>query len=180
MAACESVSKGEDGRRLSPERGEEESHQLDSSSSMEPGEDGYSSPMDVSEFDSVARIVLGELAVPSRTDKETGSSSSRAEVKDVNFGIFSVAENADSVAGWETEVLNFVFPSVVEKVGSFSRSVVKEVDSASGSEVGEVDSASGSEVGSASRSEVEEVDCASGSEEGDGARLASDGAASIW
>ena len=43
---------------------------------------------------------------------------------------------------------------------------------ASGSEVEEVDSASGADV--------EELDWASGSEVRDAARLASDGAASIW
>ena len=48
MVDCESVSKVEDDRRLSPERGEEDSHRLDSSSRMEAGEGGYSCPMDVS------------------------------------------------------------------------------------------------------------------------------------
>ena len=54
MLDCESVSKVEDERRLSPERGEADSHQLDSSSLIDAGEGGYCSPMDVSEFDSVA------------------------------------------------------------------------------------------------------------------------------
>ena len=40
MLDCESVSKVEDDRRLSPERGEEDSHQLDSSSMREAGEGG--------------------------------------------------------------------------------------------------------------------------------------------
>ena len=56
---CESVSKVDDGRPLSPERGEEDSHQLDSSSRMEVGEGGYNIPMEVSELDSVVRMVLG-------------------------------------------------------------------------------------------------------------------------
>ena len=40
MLDCESVSKVEDERRLSLERGEEDSHQLDSSSMLEAGEGG--------------------------------------------------------------------------------------------------------------------------------------------
>ena len=70
MLDCESVSKVEDERRLSPERGEADSHQLDSSSVIDAGEGGYCSPMDVSEFDSVAWIVLSELTSASRSDKE--------------------------------------------------------------------------------------------------------------
>jgi len=44
--------------------------QLDSSSMLEAGEGGYSSPMDTSEFDSVAWTVLGELNSSSRSDKK--------------------------------------------------------------------------------------------------------------
>ena len=70
MLDCESVSKLEDDCRLPPERGEEDSHQLDSSSMLEAGEGGYCSPMDVSEFDSVGWTVVGELSSSSRSDKE--------------------------------------------------------------------------------------------------------------
>ena len=44
--------------------------QLDSSSMLEAGEGGYSSPMNASEFDSVACTVLGELNSSSRSDKK--------------------------------------------------------------------------------------------------------------
>ena len=84
-ADCESV---EDDRRLS--------HQLDSSSRMEAGEGGYSSPMDASEFDSA-----------SRSDKEAGSSSSRATEADIDSASCPLAKVVDSVS-----------PSVVEVVDS--------------------------------------------------------------
>ena len=82
MADCESV---EEDRRLSPERGEEDSHQLDSSSRIEAGDGGYSSPMDASEFNSVAST--------SRSDKEAVPTCSRANV---DCGRFSAAEEANS------------------------------------------------------------------------------------
>ncbi len=111
-------------RRLSPERGEEE---------------------DASEFDSVAWMVLGELASPSRSDKEAVPTCSRATVDcgrfsvadEVECGTRSVAEDADFASCPVAKVLDSVSPSVVKEVDSFSRSVVKELDSASGSEVEE-------------------------------------------
>ena len=93
MSDCESVSKVEDERRLSPERCEEDSHQLDSSSIIEAGEGGYSSPMDASEFNAVAWTVLGELTSSSRSDKEAVPTCSRANV---DCGRFSAAEEANS------------------------------------------------------------------------------------
>ena len=63
----------EDDHRLSSERGEEDSQQLDSSSLIEAGEGGYSSPMDASEL---AWTVFGELASSSRSDKEAFATSS--------------------------------------------------------------------------------------------------------
>ena len=55
-------------------------------------EGGYSSAMDVSEFNSVVMMVLGELTSASRADKEAVPTCSRAEVEDVDCGRFSVAE----------------------------------------------------------------------------------------
>ncbi len=74
-----SLSKVEDDSPLSPERGEEDSHQLNSSS-MGAGEGGYSNPMEVCEFNCVERMGF--------------ASASRA---DVDSDTFSVAEDGDSV-----------------------------------------------------------------------------------
>ena len=202
---CMSVSKVEEDRRLSPERGEEDSPQLISSSRMEAGEGGCSNPMDVSELDSIAGMVLGELASDSSADKEEDLSSSRANAEEVGCGTYSVAEEVDSVSPSVEEGVNSLTRSVIEEVESVSPSVLEEVDSltgsmmedvnsvspsvveevdwASGWEVEEVDSASGSEVGEvevASGSEVDLFDSASGAQVRDAARLTSDGAASIW
>ena len=95
-------------RRLSPERGEEE---------------------DASEFDSVAWMVLGELASPSRSDKEAVPTCSRATVdcsrfsvaEEVECGTRSVAEDADFASCPVAKVLDSVSPSVVKEVDSFSR-----------------------------------------------------------
>ena len=140
---CESV---EDDRRLSPERGEVDSHHLESSSLIEAGDGGYCCPMDASEFESA-----------SRSDKEAGPSSSRVtEEEEVDSASHPVAEDAISASCLLAKVVDSVSPSVVKELGSASGSEVEEVDSGSGSEVEEVDAASGSEV--------EEVDWASGSE----------------
>ena len=107
MVDCESV---EDERGLSSEPGEEDSHQLDSSSRIEAGEGGYSCPMDASEFDSVASA--------SRQDKEAVPTCSRANEEDVDCGRFSVAEDVDSVTGSGMEDVDSVAGSVMEEVDS--------------------------------------------------------------
>jgi len=152
---CESL---EDDRRLSPEREEVDSHQLDSSSRIEAGEGGYSCPMDASEFDSA-----------SRSDKEAGPSSSRVTEEEVDSTSHPVADDANSASRSVAKLLDSMSPSVAEEVDSETCSVTddgdstscllaKVVDSVSPSVVKELDSASGSEVDSGSGSEVEEVD----------------------
>jgi len=125
MVDCESVSKVEDDPRLSPERGEEDSHQLDSSSMIEAGEGGYSCPMEASEFDSVGWTVLGELTSSSRSDKEAVPTCSRAAEEDFDCGRFSVAEDADSDTCSVAKVLDFNTCSVAKVLGSVCPPVVE-------------------------------------------------------
>ena len=144
----DSVSKVEDDRRLSPEGGEKDSHQLESSSSMGSGEGGYSSAMAASEFDCVAWMVF---ATASRANKEAGPTCSRAEVDDVDCGRFSVAEEV----GCGT-------PSVAKDADSTSHPLANVFDSAACSVVVvEIDSVSGAEVEdliSTSRVEVDKIE----------------------
>ena len=121
----------EDERRLSPERGGEDSHQLDISSRMEAGEGGYSCPMEASEFDTVASASL--------SDKEAGPSTSRATEEEVNCGRFSVAKDADSVCSSVADDADSASCPLAKVLDSVSPSMEKELDSASGSEVKEVD-----------------------------------------
>ena len=76
--------------------------------------------MDDSEFDSVAWMLLGELASPPRSDKEAVPTSSRANEDDVDCGIFSVAEEVDSASCPVPKVLECVTPSVEKEVDSLS------------------------------------------------------------
>ncbi len=73
MLDCEKVSKVEDDCRLPPERGEEDSQQLNSSSLIETGEGGDSNPIDAGEL---AWMVLGELTSSSRSDNEAAPTCS--------------------------------------------------------------------------------------------------------
>ena len=100
MADCESV---EDDRRQSPERGEEDSHQLDSSSLIEAGDGGYCCPMDAREFDSA-----------SRSDKEAGPSSSRVTEEDVDSASHPVADDANSASHSVVKMFDSMSPSIVE------------------------------------------------------------------
>ena len=66
--------------------------------------------MGLSEFDSVAWTVLGELTSSSRSDKEAVPTCSRANV---DCGRFSVGEEANSASSSVGNVLGSVCPSVM-------------------------------------------------------------------
>ncbi len=71
--------------------------------------------MYVSEFDSGAWTVLGELNSSSRSDKEAVATCSRANV---DWGRFSVAEKATSASSSVGNVLGSVCPPVTEDAES--------------------------------------------------------------
>ena len=71
--------------------------------------------MGLSEFDSVAWTVLGELTSSSRSEKEAVPTCSRANV---DCGRFSVAEDANSASCSMGNVLGSVCPPVAEEVDS--------------------------------------------------------------
>ena len=71
--------------------------------------------MGLSQFDSVARTVLGELTSSSRSEKEAVPTCSRANV---DCGRFSVGEDANSASWSVGKVLGSMCPSVAEEVDS--------------------------------------------------------------
>ena len=96
--------------------------------------------MGLSEFDSVAWTVLGELTSSSRSDKEAVPTCSRANV---DCGRFSVAEEANSASCSVAKVLDSMSPALVKEVNATSGSEMEAVDRVSASELEEIDWASG-------------------------------------
>ena len=99
--------------------------------------------MGLSEFDSVAMTVLGELTSSSRSEMEAVPTCSRANV---DCGRFWVAEEANSASCSVAKVLDSMSPALLKEVDATSGSEVEAVDRVSGSKMEAVDSTSGSEA----------------------------------